>query len=53
LEDGVGQRSQAQPPIRPDGTHIKAEALAAAYDVGVVCTDEYHLGDEPYPNREA
>jgi 3',5'-cyclic AMP phosphodiesterase CpdA len=39
--------------FRPEGTHTKAEALAAAYDVGVVCTDEYLLGHEPYPSREA
>ncbi|MFF4354860.1 metallophosphoesterase family protein [Streptomyces sp. NPDC001530] len=31
----------------------KEEALAQAYDKGVVCTDEFFLHPDPYPSREA
>ncbi|HEY8373183.1 MAG TPA: metallophosphoesterase [Pseudonocardiaceae bacterium] len=37
----------------PDGTHTKEEALARAYDAGVVCTDEFLLHPDPYPSRDA
>ncbi len=37
--------------FRPDGT--KAEALALAYETGIVCTDEAMLHADPYPSREA
>jgi 3',5'-cyclic AMP phosphodiesterase CpdA len=39
--------------FRPPGTTTKQEALARAYDVGVVCTDEFHLHPDPHPSREA
>ena len=39
--------------FRPEGATTKAEALAIAYETGVVCTDEFHLYPEPYPSREA
>lgn len=39
--------------FRPDGTTTKAEALALAYETGVVCTDEAVLHPDPYPTREA
>ncbi|MFD0274587.1 metallophosphoesterase family protein [Kitasatospora sp. NPDC127111] len=38
--------------FRPRGTATKAEALAAAYAAGVVCTDEMLLHPDPYPDRE-
>ena len=38
--------------FRPDGTTTKAEALARAYQTGVVCTDEEVLHPDPYPSRE-
>jgi 3',5'-cyclic AMP phosphodiesterase CpdA len=37
----------------PPGAATKAEALAEAYDTGVVCTDEILLHPDPYPSREA
>lgn len=39
--------------FRPDGTRTKAEALARAYETGVVCTDEMLLHPDPYPSRDA
>jgi 3',5'-cyclic AMP phosphodiesterase CpdA len=39
--------------FRPDGVHTKAEALARAYESGVVCTDEVLLHPDPYVSREA
>jgi 3',5'-cyclic AMP phosphodiesterase CpdA len=38
--------------FRPDGT-TKDEALALAYESGVVCTDEVLLHPDPYHSREA
>ncbi|WP_214406393.1 metallophosphoesterase family protein [Pseudonocardia lacus] len=35
----------------PDGTTTVEEGLAAAYRAGVVCTDEYLLHPDPYPDR--
>jgi Calcineurin-like phosphoesterase len=37
----------------PPGARTKAEALAEAYETGVVCTDEFLLHPDPYPSREA
>jgi 3',5'-cyclic AMP phosphodiesterase CpdA len=37
----------------PPGTKNKAEALDAAYESGIVCTDEKLLHPDPYPSREA
>jgi hypothetical protein len=39
--------------FRPDGTSTKAEALALAYETGIVCSDEAVLYPDPYPSREA
>ena len=39
--------------FRPAGTATKEEALARAYETGVVCTDEAVLYPDPYPSREA
>jgi len=39
--------------FRPDGTTTKEQALARAYEAGVVCTDEFMLHPDPYPSREA
>lgn len=39
--------------FRPAGTSNKAEALALAYESGVVCTDEAVLFPDPYPSRDA
>jgi 3',5'-cyclic AMP phosphodiesterase CpdA len=39
--------------FRIDGMATKDAALAHAYDVGVVCTDEYFLFPDPHPSREA
>lgn len=39
--------------FRPAGLNTKDEALARAYEVGVVCTDEFHLHPDPHPTREA
>jgi 3',5'-cyclic AMP phosphodiesterase CpdA len=38
--------------LRP-GITTQAEALAEAYETGVVCTDEVLLHPDPYPSREA
>ncbi|NUO58512.1 MAG: metallophosphoesterase [Hamadaea sp.] len=38
--------------FRPDGT-TAAQALAAAYASGVVCSDEFFLDPEPYAGRAA
>ncbi len=37
----------------PPGVRTKAEALAEAYETGVVGTDEFLLHPDPYPSREA
>jgi 3',5'-cyclic AMP phosphodiesterase CpdA len=39
--------------FRPAGTSNKQEALAVAYESGVVCTDEMLLHPDPYPDRES
>src|SRR5206468_1981403 len=39
--------------FRIDGMHTKEDALAHAYQVGVVCTDEHFLFPDPYPSRDA
>ena len=39
--------------FRPEGTYTKEQALAKAYESGVVCTDEHFLHPDPYPTREA
>ena len=39
--------------FRPAGARTKEEALALAYETGVVCTDEMVLHPDPYPSREA
>ncbi len=39
--------------FRPDGATTKAEALALAYESGVVCTDELLLHPDPYSSRDA
>ncbi|MEV4756914.1 metallophosphoesterase [Micromonospora sp. NPDC049559] len=39
--------------FRPPGASTKEEALALAYEAGVVCTDEALLHPDPYPSREA
>jgi 3',5'-cyclic AMP phosphodiesterase CpdA len=39
--------------FRPAGFASKEAALARAYEVGVVCTDEFLLHPDPYPSREA
>lgn len=39
--------------FRPVGTYTREQALARAYEVGVVCTDEMLLHPDPYPSREA
>ena len=39
--------------FRPDGTTTKAEALALAYETGIVCSDEAVLYPDPYPSRDA
>jgi 3',5'-cyclic AMP phosphodiesterase CpdA len=38
--------------FRPDGANTKQEALAIAYETGVVCTDESLLHPDPYASRE-
>jgi 3',5'-cyclic AMP phosphodiesterase CpdA len=38
--------------FRPPGTATKDEALALAYETGIVCTDEVLLHPDPYPSRE-
>lgn len=37
----------------PAGTTTSEDGLAAAYDAGVVCTDEFLLHPDPYPSRTA
>jgi 3',5'-cyclic AMP phosphodiesterase CpdA len=39
--------------FRPDNMSTKQEALAFAYDRGIVCTDEVLLHPDPYPSRDA
>jgi 3',5'-cyclic AMP phosphodiesterase CpdA len=39
--------------FRMPGVTTKEEALALAYDKGVVCTDEMLLHPDPYPSRDA
>jgi 3',5'-cyclic AMP phosphodiesterase CpdA len=39
--------------FRPEGTTTKAEALAVAYETGVVCSDEAVLHPDPYPSIDA
>lgn len=39
--------------FRPDGTTTKDEALALAYETGIVCSDEAVLHPDPYPSRDA
>jgi 3',5'-cyclic AMP phosphodiesterase CpdA len=39
--------------FRLPGLDTKAASLAAAYETGVVCTDEMLLHPDPYPSREA
>ncbi|GIH14588.1 metallophosphoesterase family protein [Rugosimonospora africana] len=39
--------------FRPDGYPTREAALARAYEVGVVCTDEFLLHPDPYPSRQA
>ena len=39
--------------FRPEGTTTKAEALALAYETGIVCSDEAVLYPDPYPSMEA
>jgi 3',5'-cyclic AMP phosphodiesterase CpdA len=38
--------------FRPEGTATKEEALAAAYESGIVCSDEAVLYHDPYPSRD-
>lgn len=37
----------------PPGAATKPEALAQAYETGIVCTDEVLLHPDPFPTREA
>ncbi|HEY1623735.1 MAG TPA: metallophosphoesterase [Streptosporangiaceae bacterium] len=37
----------------PEGAQTKEEALAIAYESGIVCNDERFLHPDPYPSREA
>ncbi|MFD7033990.1 metallophosphoesterase family protein [Streptomyces sp. NPDC059917] len=39
--------------FRTGTARTKEEALAQAYDAGIVCTDEYLLHPAPYPTRDA
>ncbi|WP_067186172.1 metallophosphoesterase family protein [Microtetraspora niveoalba] len=39
--------------FRPAGTYTKEQALDAAYEAGVVCTDEYLLHPDPHVSRDA
>jgi 3',5'-cyclic AMP phosphodiesterase CpdA len=39
--------------FRPEGTTTKDEALALAYETGIVCSDEAVLFPDPYPSRDA
>ncbi|MGK5552585.1 metallophosphoesterase family protein [Actinomadura kijaniata] len=38
--------------FRPAGAANKQQALAVAYQAGIVCTDEYLLHPDPYPTRD-
>jgi 3',5'-cyclic AMP phosphodiesterase CpdA len=38
--------------FRPSGTGTKDEALALAYETGIVCSDEAVLHSDPYASRE-
>ncbi|GAA1899480.1 metallophosphoesterase [Streptomyces durmitorensis] len=38
--------------FRPEGTYAKRDALEAAHEAGVVCTDEMLLHPDPYPSRD-
>ncbi|MFF5719083.1 metallophosphoesterase family protein [Streptomyces buecherae] len=38
--------------FRANPRHTQEEALAAAYESGVVCTDEHFLHPDPYPTKE-
>ncbi|HZN17561.1 MAG TPA: metallophosphoesterase [Micromonosporaceae bacterium] len=38
--------------FRPDGVTTKEQALAVAYDEGIVCRDEMVLHPDPWPTRE-
>jgi 3',5'-cyclic AMP phosphodiesterase CpdA len=39
--------------FRPAGTATRQQALARAYEAGVVCTDEFLLHPDPYPTIDA
>lgn len=39
--------------FRPPGTATQEEALALAYETGIVCSDEAVLHPDPYPSRDA
>lgn len=39
--------------FRPEGTTTKDEALAYAYETGIVCSDEAVLYPDPHPSRDA
>jgi 3',5'-cyclic AMP phosphodiesterase CpdA len=39
--------------FRPAGYPTREAALARAYEVGVVCSDEFLLHPDPYPSRQA
>jgi 3',5'-cyclic AMP phosphodiesterase CpdA len=39
--------------FRPEGASTKEEALALAYESGIVCSDEAVLHPDPYPSRDA
>ncbi|MDQ1740828.1 MAG: hypothetical protein QOE53_2480 [Pseudonocardiales bacterium] len=39
--------------FRPPGADTQEAALEAAYQSGIVCTDEHLLHPDPYPSREA
>ncbi|MFD1050663.1 hypothetical protein ACFQ1S_36630, partial [Kibdelosporangium lantanae] len=39
--------------FRIPGVRNKEESLAAAYEAGIVCTDEHMLHPEPYPSIDA
>ncbi|MEV0221363.1 metallophosphoesterase [Streptomyces sp. NPDC050704] len=39
--------------FRPAGTTTKKTALERAYEAGVVCSDEFRLFPDPYPDRES
>lgn len=39
--------------FRPPGARTREEALAMAYEAGVVCSDEFLLHPDPYPSRQA